>query len=386
MLQPPDASCLLLGPRGTGKSTWIGQVHPEALVLDLLEYATYTELVTHPDRLEQIVAGADASTVVIDEVQRAPALLDEVHRLVERRGTRFVLTGSSARKLRRGGANLLAGRARTLAMHPLTAVELGAAFDLARSVRLGHLPTAQTADDPGRYLAGYVGTYLREEVMAEALTRNLDAFTRFLTAASFSQASVLSVATVARESGINRKTVEGYFDLLDDLLIAFRLPVFQRRSKRALTAHPKFYFFDAGVYRAVRPKGPLDPVEEIDGAAIETLVAQDLRAVNDGLNLGYDVSFWRTRTGLEVDFVLYGERGLVAIEVKRSSQYRPADLAGLRAFGEDYPMSRRFLFYGGDRAYDVDGIRVLPLARALPDLARILDPDTRTPPTSMARV
>lgn len=374
LLAPPDASCLLLGPRGTGKSTWIGQRYPGALVLDLLDYATYTELTTRPDRLGQLVAGAGAATVVIDEVQRVPALLDEVHRLIELRGTRFVLTGSSARKLRRGGANLLAGRARTLAMHPLTAVELGDAFELDRSVRLGHLPTVHVVDDPGRYLAGYVGTYLREEVMAEALTRNLDAFTRFLTAASFSQAGVLSISTVARDSGVSRKTVESYFDLLDDLLIAFRLPVFQHRAKRALTAHPKFYFFDAGVYRAIRPKGPLDPEAEIDGAAIETLVAQDLRAVNDGLELGYTLSFWRTRTGQEVDFVLYGERGLVAIEVKRSSRFRPEDLAGLRAFGEDYPVAHRYLFYGGERAYETDGIRVLPLAQALPDLPSILDP------------
>jgi uncharacterized protein len=372
LLEPPTGSCLLLGPRGTGKSTWTRQQFPDALVLDLLDYATYAELLARPDRLGHIVAGSPTSTVVIDEVQRLPELLNEVHRLIEQRGTRFVLTGSSARKLRRSGVNLLAGRARTIAMHPLTAVELGDQFDLSRSISLGHLPTAQTADDPERYLAGYVGTYLREEVMAEALTRNLDAFSRFLTAASFSQASVLSMTSVARDSGVNRKTVEGYFDLLEDLLIAFRLPVFQRRAKRELTAHPKFYFFDAGVFRAIRPKGPLDPVAEIDGAAIETLVAQELRAINDSLQLGYELSFWRTRSGQEVDFVLYGERGLIAIEVKRSSRYREQDLSALRTFGDDYPMASRFLFYGGDRDYEVDGIRVMSLARALPDLPTIL--------------
>ena len=208
--------------------------------------------------------------------------------------------------------------------------------------------------------------------MAEALTRNLDAFSRFLTAASFSQASVLSMTSVARDSGVNRKTIEGYFDLLEDLLIAFRLPVFQRRAKRELTSHPKFYFFDTGVYRAIRPRGPLDPVEEIDGAAIETLVAQELRAINDALQFGYQLSFWRTRSGQEVDFVLYGELGLIAIEVKRSSHYREQDLVGLRAFGDDYPMARRFLFYGGDREYQVDDIRIMPLARALPDLPAIM--------------
>ena len=372
LLEQPSGSCLLLGPRGTGKSTWLRSRFPSALVLDLLDFATYTELLTRPDRLGQIVAAAPESTVVIDEVQRVPELLNEVHRLIEERGTQFVLTGSSARKLRRSGVNLLAGRARTMAMHPLTAVELGSSFNLRRSITLGHLPTVHVADDPEHYLAGYVGTYLREEVVAEAMTRNLAAFTRFLTAASFCQGAVLSMTTVARECGVNRKTVESYFDLLEDLLIAFRLPVFQRRAKRALTSHPKFYFFDAGVYRAIRPKGPLDPMEEIDGAAIETLVVQDLRAINDGLQLGYTLSFWRTRAGQEVDFVLYGERGLVAIEVKRSSQYNDRDLTGLRAFGEDYPMAERYLFYGGERPYKIDGIRIVPLAEALPTLPTLL--------------
>lgn len=373
LLLPPTASAFLLGPRGTGKSTWVGEQFPDALTLDLLDYATYSELLTRPDRLEQIVVGGQASTVVIDEVQRVPALLNEVHRMIEKRGTQFVLTGSSARKLRRSGVNLLAGRARTMTMHPLTAAELGDRFDLRRSARLGNLPTVHVVDDPERYLAAYVGMYLREEVMAEALTRNLDGFSRFLTAASFSQGSVLSVTTVARDCGVSRKTVEGYFDLLDDLLIAFRLPVFQRRAKRDLTVHPKFYFFDAGVYRSIRPRGPLDSAEEIDGAAIETLVAQELRATNDSLELGYSVAFWRTRAGHEVDFVLYGERGLVAIEVKRSAHYQEKDLAGLRLFVGDYPMARCFLFYGGDREYEIDGIRVIPLARALPNLPALLD-------------
>ncbi len=374
MLQQPTGSCLLLGPRGTGKSTWVRQQFPDALVLDLLDYATYSELLARPDRLSHQLqaAGKPVKVIVIDEVQRLPELLNEVHRLIETTSTQFVLTGSSARKLRRSGVNLLAGRARSAAMHPITAYELGEQFDITRSISFGHLPTAQTAADAQRYLAGYVGTYVREEVMAEALVRNLDGFSRFLTAASFSQASVLSVTTVARDSGVNRKTVEGYFDLLDDLLIAFRLPVFQRRAKRDLTTHPKFYFFDAGVFRAVRPKGPLDPHEEIDGAAIETLVAQDLRATNDALQLGYQLSFWRTRSGQEVDFVLYGERGLLAIEVKRSSVFRDRDLAGLQAFGEDYPVAQRFLFYGGDREYLVDGIRVLPLTKALRELPDLL--------------
>lgn len=373
---PETASFFLFGPRGTGKSTWLRQVFPGAHHLDLLDLRLYTELLAHPERLEAMVRpSVRASTrpvVVLDEVQRLPALLDEVHRLIEAHRWRFILTASSARKLRRGGANLLAGRARTLAMHPLTAHELGKGFQLRRSLSFGHLPLACTEPDPEAYLASYAGTYLREEVQAEAATRNLDAFARFLVTASFSQASVLSIAPVARELGIARKTVEGYFELLDDLLLGVRLPVFSRRARRALVAHPKFYFFDAGVFRALRPRGPLDSVEEVDGAALETLVMQELRATNDNLGLGYQLSYWRTREGKEVDFVLYGERGLLAFEVKRSGRFRESDLEPLRSFREDYPAARCALLYGGEREYELDGIQVLPLSGALPRLPQLL--------------
>jgi predicted AAA+ superfamily ATPase len=369
---PPSQSFFLFGPRGTGKSTLLRATLPDAVYFDLLDLSVYTELLAHPARLEALSLPHMPAPVVIDEVQRLPRLLDEVHRLIERRRWRFVLTGSSARKLRRGGANLLAGRARTLTMHPLTAAELGDRFDLRRSARYGQLPGVYVEDDPARYLASYAGTYLREEVQAEALTRNLDAFTRFLVAASFSQAAVLSVSAVARDVGLPRKTVEGYFQLLDDLLLAIRLPVFARRARRPMASHTKFYFFDAGVCRALRPTGPLDSADEIDGPAIETLVLQELRATNDNLGLGYQLFHWRTRDHREVDFVLYGDRGLLAIEVKRSGRFRDDDLATLRVFATDYPMARRFLFYGGAREYEVDGIRVVPLAAALPGLATLL--------------
>ncbi|HYD47499.1 MAG TPA: DUF4143 domain-containing protein [Terriglobales bacterium] len=373
MLALPDRqSFFLFGPRGTGKSTLLRAAFPRAFYLDLLEYGTYSELLARPDRLEALVAAAKPEIVILDEVQRLPALLNEVHRLIERRRWRFALTGSSARKLRRGEVNLLAGRARTLSMHPLTAAELGRRFDLRRSLQFGQLPSSYLEPDPQHYLASYVGTYLREEVQAEALTRRLDAFTRFLAAASLSQASVLSVATVARDIGLPRKTVEGYFVLLADLLLAVQLPVFAKRAKRALTAHAKFYFFDAGVYRALRPRGPLDAVEDIEGAALETLVLQELRATNDNLQLGYELYYWRTRDKKEVDFVLYGERGLSAFEVKRSSHLRDSDLGALKLFASDYPKARCFLLYGGERSYEMDGIQVLPLSKALPALPELL--------------
>jgi predicted AAA+ superfamily ATPase len=369
---PAGRSFFLFGPRGTGKSTMLRQVLPRAFTLDLLDLGTYAELSAHPERLEALALAAKADSIVIDEVQRLPALLDEVHRLIEKRRWRFALTGSSARKLRRGGANLLAGRARTLAMHPLTAAELGPAFDLRHSLRFGQLPSVYVDPDPAPYLASYVGTYLREEVQAEALTRNLNAFSRFIVAASFAQAAVLSISAAAQDLGMPRKTVEGYFDLLDDLLLSVRLPVFTRRARRPMTVHRKFFLFDAGVFRALRPRGPLDAAEEIDGAAVETLVLQELRATNENLGLGYEISYWHTRDHKEVDFVLYGERGLLAFEVKRSAEFRARDLDPLRLFGADYPMARRFLLYGGQKEYEVDGIRVLPLASALPSLGLLL--------------
>lgn len=361
-LTAPKGSFFLFGPRGTGKSTWTRAALPDALHLDLLRESTFVELSGHADRL-QAMAG-DASAIVLDEVQKLPALLDEVHRLIEGRGLRFALTGSSARKLRRAGANLLAGRARTLTMHPFTPSELGAHFDLARALRLGLLPTVWQVDDPTEYLRGYVGTYLREEVQQEALVRNLAAFHRFIEAASFSQAQTLNVQGVATDCGLPRKTVEGHFDLLEDLLLASRLPVFRRRAARKVVAHPKFFFFDAGVYGALRPRGPLDSAEEIDGAAGETLWYQVVRAESANRGLEYEFSYWRTPEGAEVDLVAYGPRGFLAFEVKRSSRFREADLRALRAFAEDYPEARGYLLYGGDRRYRFGAIEVVPLAEA----------------------
>src|SRR5262245_4980693 len=262
----PSGSFFLLGPRGTGKSTWVSACLPEALRIDLLRESTLVELAGHADRLEAIADAQKVSTIVIDEVQKLPSLLDEVHRLIESRHFRFVLTGSSARKLRRGGTNLLAGRARTLNMHAFTARELGSRFDLRRAIRHGLLPSVWIGEDPESYRRGYVGTYLREEVLQEAMVRNIGSFSRFLEAATFSQASVLNMQAVAADCGISRKTVESHFDLLEDLLLSVRLPIFRRKAARKLTAHPKFFFFDAGVYRALRPRGPLDSDDEIDGA------------------------------------------------------------------------------------------------------------------------
>lgn len=341
---------------------------PAAFVIDLLEADKATRLIAHPEALQGMIPSDHDDWVVIDEVQKVPALLDEVHRLIERDQRRFALTGSSARKLRRGGANLLAGRARTTYLLPLTAHELGRDFDLKHALRFGGLPTAWTSKDPAHYLASYVHTYLHEEVVQEGVTRNLAGFTRFLEAASFSQAARLNISAIARDCAVERKVVEQWFVALEDLLLAVRLPVFRRRAKRDVTVQPSFFLFDAGVYRTLRPRGPLDSDAEIDGAALETVVLNELRAINTYRQLGYELHCWRTQSGDEVDFVLYGERGLHAIEVKRTSVLRGADFDGLKVFGEDYPMAKRWLLYGGTKAHHRDGVHVLPAADGLKKL------------------
>ena len=365
-------SFFLFGPRGTGKTTWLKHRLPEALFVNLLQSEYYNRLSANPGHLRQLIPPDHTGWTVIDEVQRIPALLNEVHDLIEARGLVFVLTGSSARTLRRRGVNLLAGRALTYRMHPLTAVEQQDAFNLRDSVQLGHLPARFSESDPAKYLKDYVQTYLREEVMQESLTRNIGHFSHFLEVASFSQGVTINISAVAREAHIERSVAENYFSILEDLLIAVRLPVFSRKAKRKLISQKKFYFFDAGVFRAIRPVGPLDSDAEIDGPALATLVLQELRAVNDYYEYGYQIFFWRTRSSLEVDFVLYGPRGLLAIEIKRSTQIQPKDTRALREFKRDYPPAKCFVFYGGPSPVYMDDITVLPVEHALRNLHHIL--------------
>jgi predicted AAA+ superfamily ATPase len=373
LLQPPARqSFFLFGPRGVGKTAWVRERFPTALYFDLLDHATYLDLLAAPERLGDRIPKGFRDWVVLDEVQRVPDVLNEVHRLIETRRLRFVLTGSSARKLRRRGVNLLAGRALTRRMHPFIASELGERFDVARAVRWGCLPMAWAAEDPADYLGSYAGTYLREEVQQEGLTRNVGAFGRFLEAASLSQGSVLNVASVARECSLSAKTVEGYFGILEDLLIAVRVPAFQKRAKRRVVGHPKFYLFDAGVFQAVRPRGPLDAPESIAGQALETLFLQHLRALNDYLDLGWRIHYWRTAAGHEVDFVLYGEHGILAFEVTSSPRPREADLRGLRRFLDDYPSANAYLVHTGTRHDHDRGIDLLPLSDCLPSLIQLV--------------
>src|SRR3990170_3040833 len=274
LLQLPlegHSSIFLFGPRGTGKTSWIKEALHDNLYLDLLDFSVYSSLAANPGKLENLIPANYKKWVIIDEVQRLPELLNEVHRLIEKNKTRFLLTGSSARTLRKRGINLLAGRALTYHMHPLVIQEIGEQFDINHALRYGLLPASIGHADPKKYLESYVQTYIREEVLQEGLTRNIGTFSRFLEAASFSQGNVLNFSDIARELSLNRSLVADYFDILDDLLLAKRLNTFALRAKRQVVSHQKFYFFDAGVYRTIRPSGPLDTVAELDGAAIETL-------------------------------------------------------------------------------------------------------------------
>lgn len=355
-----DQSFFLFGPRGVGKTQWLETVVRSPNRIDLLNSRLHLSLLADPTRLESFIE-SPRDWVVIDEVQKIPQILDEVHRLIERKHLRFILTGSSARKLKRTGVNLLAGRALTERVYPLTTLELGTDFSLNRSLRIGHLPMAYRSKSPERFLESYIQTYLKEEVQQEGIIRNLAGFARFLEAASFSQGQYLNISRVASDAAVDRKVAESYFEVLDDLLLAERLPHFRKKAGRKTSFHPKFFFFDLGVYRTIRPQGPEDEPEMIDGAALETLVYQELRAQNAYKRGGFQFFCWRGSPTIDVDVVLYGKRGLLAFEVKRAGRLRGGELDGLCAFKSKYPSARCFYLYGGPDKRVIDTIEIIPI-------------------------
>ncbi|MBP9726683.1 MAG: ATP-binding protein [Gammaproteobacteria bacterium] len=365
-------SYLILGARGTGKTTWVKQAFPTAHYIDLLDQTIYLELAAAPGKLKEFYPRDAQQWIIIDEIQKIPMLLNEVHRAIESERRRFILTGSSARALRKKGVNLLAGRALQTMIHPLTAKEEGEHFNLKMSLQFGQLPAAKSHEMPKAYLSSYVTTYLREEVLQEGLTRNIQTFHRFLEAASFSHGTQIEYASIARELGIDNKTVSAYYDILEDLLIGHRLPVFNKRAKRRLSHAPKFYFFDVGIYQTIRPRGPLDSNQEINGHALESFLLQEMRAINDYFNLEYAFFFWRTSSQYEVDFIAYGPHGLYAIEVKSRDRYDSSDLKGLKVFKEDYPQANCYLLYLGEQERMVEDIQILPFTKTIKQLDKLL--------------
>ena len=359
----PERSFFLLGMRGVGKSTWVRQVLPDAVRFDLLDEALFADLLADPSLFRQMLSSAGPGQwVVVDEVQRLPSVLNEVHRLIEERGVRFALLGSSARKLKTAGTNLLAGRALRKAMHPLAPAELGDDFNLDDALRYGTIPLIWTASDRREVLQSYTQLYLREEIRAEALVRNLSGFVRFLPVAALMHAQTVNAAAIARDTGIARTTVNGYLEILEDTLLAAQLPAFEARLRVRERRRPKLYWADPGLVRAV--KRQLGPVtDEERGPLLEGWVLGLLRAHNEHQHVYDDLGYWAaTESATEVDFVLTRDREHLAMEVKAAERYNTTMLKGLRTLADLSGLTRRILVYRGRRSFRTeDGIDVWPL-------------------------
>ncbi|MBI3535871.1 MAG: ATP-binding protein [Deltaproteobacteria bacterium] len=358
---PFKRSYFLFGPRGTGKSSFIdGRYQNNVLKIDLLKDRDFRKFSSDPDYLLEILdANPDIEQVIIDEVQKSPSLLSTIHHAMEQKKWKqiqFILTGSSSRKLKSKGVDLLAGRALIKNLHPFMAAELGSDFSLSKALESGMLPIVWSSQNPNETLESYIGVYLREEVKQEALVRDLAAFSRFLEAMSFSHAQVLNLSNVTSDCGVKRPTATGYLEILEDLLLGMQISPFKKSNRKEVIEHGKFYYFDVGVFRSLRPAGPLDEPEKIAGAALEGFVLQHLKAWTAYREEGDSIYFWRTRACNEVDFIIYGKSEFYAIEVKGSSKIRTGDLSGLNSFGEDYPQAKRVCLYLGKDRFLKNGI------------------------------
>jgi len=372
LLVPPKQSFFLFGPRGTGKSTWVRQSFPNARRIDLLDEALYQSYLARiglfADELRTVPAGA---TVCVDEVQRLPQLLNEVHRFIEDRRLRFILCGSSARKLKREGTNLLAGRAVRRVMHPFVPAELGADFSLNAALTFGTLPVIWQAEDRHDALRSYARLYLREEIQAEALVGHLPGFARFLPIAALFHAQTLNIATLGRDAQAARTTVAGYLDILEDTLLAFRLPAFVAKMRVREKRHPKLYWVDAGLVRALK-NHTAQPVAEERGALFEGWVANLLRAYRDYRELFDEWYYWAPAeaTKTEVDFLIRRGREWLAIEAKSAPHIGDDSLRGLRAISDLKGLRRRILVHPGGRPRIThDGIEIWPVSALLEALA-----------------
>ena len=352
-------SHFLFGPRQTGKTFLISHSLPNVRIYDLLNSSVYLSLSRDPGRIGQELTDQDR-IVVIDEIQRLPHLLNEVHRLIETRGVHFLLTGSSARKLRRGGLNLLGGRARTKYLRPLTYKELGDQFDLHRAMERGLLPSIYFSDDGRADLEAYTGLYLQQEIVAEGATRNIPAFSRFLKAAAFCNGTIVNFTNVANDAQIARTTIYEDFEILKDTLVLHELPAWKKTKKRKPLASSKYYFFEVGVVSALQGR-PFQPGTPEFGEAFETYLMHELTSYSDYVS-GEPLSFWRSTTGFEVDFII-GDH--TAVEVKAKSNISQQDLKSLRALAEEKRLKRYVCVCLEPRARRVEGVRVVPFKEFL---------------------
>jgi predicted AAA+ superfamily ATPase len=373
VLSLPRGSFFLFGARGTGKSTWLREHMPKATFVDLLDEGLDQALLADPSLLGQRLRSLDAGAqVVIDEIQRLPSLLNEVHRFIESRKLVFALSGSSARKLRRAGTNLLAGRAVRRELHPLVPEELGAAFDLEGVLEHGTIALVWDRGGDRDVLEAYVQTYLREEIQAEALVRNLAGFARFLPVAALFHGQVLNAAALARDAGVSRTTVLGYLDVLEDTLLGFRLNPYEGRLRVKEKRHPKLYWIDPGLARAARRRfGPIAPEER--GPLFEGWIASLLRAYRSYRNAFDDWNYWAPTEAdrLEVDFLLWRDDACVAVEAKASRRLRPEHTKGLDAFADGLrckSLRKILVSLGDDRLRTESGVEVLPVRAFLDEL------------------
>lgn len=357
-------SIFLIGPRQTGKSTLLRTCFPAARFIDLLESETFRELSTFPESLRQKITSRD-QLIIVDEIQKLPSLLDEVHLLIDRnKDLRFILTGSSARKLKRGGANLLGGRAHFLNLHPLTSAELNYQRTGDR-INWGSLPSILDSSHAKQDLDSYVGTYLKEEIMAESLTRSIENFSRVLHFSSALNTQQINYTKLGNDAQVPPRTVKDYFQVFQDTLIAHLLPPFQKTTKRKAVATEKFYFFDLGVARNLARRGLIEKGTPEFGTAIEHLIFLELKAYSDYSLRGDEITYWRSQSQLEVDFVINGE---IAIEVKGTTRVSSSDLKGLKALREEIPLRRQIVLSSELERRWIDDIEVIPYEIFLRDL------------------
>jgi len=363
IIKAPKKSFFLLGPRGTGKSTWLGSTFPDAHVIDLLAEDSYQRLLANPGLFaDELRAVASGRWVIVDEVQRLPGLLNEVHRFIEEKRLQFVLCGSSVRKLKRAGVNLLAGRALHRAMHPFVPEELGANLDLDEIIKFGLMPIVWDSIEKSETLAAYAQLYLKEEVQAEALVRNLPGFARFLPVVALFHGQTINVANIAREAGVARTTVAGYLDILEETLLCFRLPAYEAKLRVRERKLPKWYWCDPGIVRVMkRVSGVVAPEER--GALFEGLVAQLIRAYRDYRVLFDEMYYWApsAKSDTEVDFLLIQGEEFIAIEAKSGNRFMESWCKGLRAVAKLKGVRRRIIVYPrGPIMQTRDGIEVMP--------------------------
>lgn len=352
-------SAFLWGARQTGKTTLLKQLFPDSIYVDLLINSEFLRFSSNLDLLREIVeANKPDKPVIIDEIQRLPELLNEVHWLIVNKGTQFILSGSSPRKILRSNVNLLGGRALKYELYPLVYSEIDD-FSLNKVLNWGSLPKHYLSKKPKRLLAAYIGSYLQDEIATEARLRNLSAFTKFLESAAFSNGEIANFTNIAADCGVSSVTVKDYFGILEDTLIGRFVPAFKKKAKRRITSSPKFYFFDIGIANYLLKQNEIHEKSEAYGKALEHLVYLELYAYCKYKDIDYDICFWRTASQNEVDFVI-GNADL-AIEVKSTDNVQSKHLKGLKQFAEDYDAGRLILV-SRDKYYRKTGeIEIMPI-------------------------